>query len=174
MHRILFLFRDICLFKKGPEDLPYSPMLMAFLLFINVVISILQIDFSASTEINVIQILLLNFTLLGFFYVLLLLKKLTNRFVQTISAILGADVIVMFFTLPVYLLQVSGTASHGSNATPTSFMIFMAFYAVFLSFWQIAITTHILRRALDVAIPVAMLLTFSLLGFQLIVFQLVK
>lgn len=146
-------------------------MLLAFLWFINLTISILQIDFSTSTGITVIQILLLNLSMFGFFYLILFLKKLTNRFVQTVSAILGADLVVMFFTIPVYVLQVWGG---GNNNTVTPFMIFMAFYAIFLSLWQIGITTHILRRALDVTIAAAMLLTFSLLGLQLIIFQLVK
>jgi hypothetical protein len=89
-----------------------------------------------------------------FINVVLTLKNLRARFVQTLTAIEGVDVLIMLLSwLPThwfYSLKQAGA--------PTVLPALMLF---FLMIWNVVIIGHILRHALSTVMPVAIMLSLG-------------
>lgn len=148
MYELLKLFFNICLFKKGPQDIPGSKtvlyLITPFFISINFLILILSSDFSNAllqVLVEVLLILVLNWIILFF-------SKKLLRYSQTICALMGTDTIISFFAMPVMatlLLQGGGLAF---------------FVLVALMIWHWAVTGHILSNALDQSLSFGLGISF--------------
>jgi hypothetical protein len=149
MFDIIKLLFDICLFKKGPQELPYSLWLLRILLvvFISIRLLMLSIHFDFFTALlrAIVEILLVGV----FFWALLSLSRKPGRLYQVISALLGTAALINFFALPVVAsmeLRQSG----------------LWVYLVMLGLigWHWAVTGHIIRNALDQSLSFGLGLAF--------------
>lgn len=138
MNALVRPFLAICLFRIGPQDLPTSTVLLGVALVAHAVsgalVSMLVLGFWQAIAAGITGTALLS--LLA--WSLLLLNRLPERTVQTLSALAGCDALVSFIAFPVMLYAHSEPAAR-QVAGPL---------ALALVVWSIAVFGHVLRHAL--------------------------
>lgn len=132
---LLRLFLDICLLRKGPQDVPVSPFLFRLVLGIYLAIGVLLLAPDTGWLSAVEQTTLEAALNLGLVAALLFTAKRLNRFQQTATALLGTDALISAAGLS--LLQLLEQTGVGA-------IVWMGFLG-----WHIAIIAHILRLALN-------------------------
>ncbi|WP_027148308.1 hypothetical protein [Methylobacter tundripaludum] len=137
MFEVIKLLFDICLFKKGPQDLPPSVWLLRLLIVIDVIVSFLMVSIRTDWLNSLLQAIVGALLIVGFSWLMLYVSRKPERFYQTSCAILGTDALISFFALP-------GMASMmiGRGALP-AFILTIA-----LMIWHWAVTGHIFRNTL--------------------------
>ncbi len=137
MHPLIQLFLDITLLRKGPQDTPASPWLLRVLagLYLGVnflILALNQYDGAALPQVAVDFLLLLGFT-----WPLLYFSGKKARFMQTLIALTGTDIIISALLLPF--------AASRELLPPE--LIFFAMLV--LMGWHWIVYGHIYRHALD-------------------------
>ena len=138
MFAYLNLLFNICIFKKGPQDIPQSSVLLRHTIISFSIVSYLlkQISadsFNALLQVGVELIIIISFTLL-----ILSISNKFHRFVQTACALIGTDVLISLFAMPII-----ATLSLDSNNILASFSMLA------LIIWSWLVTTHIIRHAIN-------------------------
>lgn len=160
---LLQRFFQICLFKAGPADLPASHWFLKLvcLIYFTVGALVSHVDnpWSASIAASLTDTAVLVLTA----WLLLYIKGLKERFVQTTIAMAGTGAIMGVLGLPVFWLfrQVE---PHGQL---TSLVLLLV---LILMFWSLFITAHIFRLSLDIRPGMAAILTvaYTLLSLVLV------
>ena len=145
MIEIIKLLFDICLFKKGPQDLPLSVGLLRGLVIIDAAVSFLMVSIHTNWVVSLLQAATSALLVVGFSGFMLYVARKWGRFVQTTMALLGTDAMISFFALPGVASMMIGTGAL------LAFIVTIA-----LMVWHWAVTGHIIRNALGQT------LTFSL------------
>ncbi len=140
---------DICLFKKGPQDLPGSVWLLRILLVAYVCIRALMLSIHFDWLNVLLQIIVEVFLVVGFVWVMLYLARKLGRFYQVLSAVLGTDALISFFALP-------GIASMETGQV--GLLVFLVMLG--LIGWHWAVTGHIIRHALEKSLSFSLGLAF--------------
>ena len=138
MFDIIKLLFEICLFKKGPQDLPCSLWLLRLLLVVYIGIRILMLSIHFDWLNVLLQIIVDVILVAGFFWIILYLAGKLGRFYQALSAVLGTDAMISFFALPGMATIETG---HGELWV---FLVVLALVG-----WHWAVTGHIIRNALE-------------------------
>jgi hypothetical protein len=149
MFEIIKLLFDICLFKKGPQDLPLSVWLLRMLVVVDVGVSFLMLSIHTDWLNSLLQAIVSALLIVGFCWFMLYLVRKRERFYQTTGALLGTDAMISFFALP-------GIASMtlGRGAL-LAFII-----TIVLMIWHWAVTGHIIRNALGQTLAFSLGLAF--------------
>lgn len=137
MFEIIKLLFDICLFKKGPQNLPPSVWLLRVLVVVDVIISFLMISIRTDLAVSLLQAIVSALLIVGFSRLMLYLARKRERYNQTTCALLGADALISFFALPGMASMMIG------RGALLAFIITIA-----LMIWHWAVTGHIIRNAL--------------------------
>ena len=151
---LLKLFISICLLKKGPEDIPASPVLLkmvvAFYLAVSTLLYWVQNGAWLNGVIHAVAEFLVAWGAVG---ALLWVSGFANRFLQTMIGLLGCDALIALVAIPIISL------SDGS-----------ALILVLIG-WSIAITGHVFRRSLShsLSFGVGVALLYNFLSYQIIV-----
>lgn len=160
------LFFDICLLKKGPQDVPDSSdvqimVFMTYLLAGSVLISS-GLPWSDALYQSIIETLLVAI----FMYVLLLFFSLPNRFKQSITAIYGSGTLITVLSIPFIFWLDTLIKSESSTG--------VAGLAVFLIVcWSFVVMGHIIRETIQKSLAISLLLTFCYLYLSYQVIHLV-
>jgi hypothetical protein len=149
MFDIIKLIFDICLFKKGPQDLPYSVWLLRALIVVYVSVRVLMLSIHFDWLNVLMQVIAEIVLVIGFFWTLLYLTRKLGRFYQVISAVLGTDALISFFALP-------GIASMETGQG--GLLVFLVMLG--LIGWHWAVTGHIIRNALEQSLSFSLGLAF--------------
>lgn len=149
MFEIIKLLFDICLFKKGPQDLPYSVWLLRVLAAADVIVSFLMVSLGTKWLDSLKQALVSVLLIVVFSWVLLYLARKRGRFYQTTSALLGSDAVISFFALPAMGSMMIGQGSLLAFIVTIGLMI-----------WHWAVTGHIIRNALGQTLVFSLGLAF--------------
>ncbi len=138
MFIMLKVFLDICLFRRGPQDLPASAFFFGIVLLANAVVGLIILSMEAPF-LTVVPQFLVSITLLtGFSWIVLALSGKSIRFQQTLTALLGADTVISLAALP-FLVWISLNQSFG-----------WVYYILLASMlWSVAVVGHIIRHALS-------------------------
>lgn len=137
MFEILKLLFDICLFKKGPQDVPFSLWLLRALIIVDVGVSYLMVSIHADWFASLLQAIVSAVLVIGFSWLMLYLTQKRERFCQTTSAFLGTDALISFIALPGMASMIAG------RVAVLAFIVTIA-----LMVWHWLITGHIIRNAL--------------------------
>jgi len=137
MLEIIKLLFDICLFKKGPQDLPPSAGLLWMLVIVDVSVSFLMLSIRTDWLNSLLQAIVGALLIVGFSWLMLYVARKRERFNQTTIALLGIDALISFFALPGMASMMIGTGAL------LAFIITIA-----LMIWHWAVTGHIIRNAL--------------------------
>jgi hypothetical protein len=140
--RLLLVFVDIALHRKGPEDLPVSRFLFALVLpfYITVSLLALRINWSLPRAFSMIVADLMLY--LAFFWILLSAAKRRPRYWQTVTAVLGAETLPNFIAVPILAWRSSMPDPDQLSAISTALL-------ALLLLWSIDIAGLVLSRALD-------------------------
>jgi hypothetical protein len=149
MRALFELFLDICLFRKGPQDLPAGMALLKLCLLGYALSGFVVLLLSTPAPVAILQILLDLVLLAGLLHLALRARRHPRRFEQTLSALTGTGTLMGLLALPV-MVWIVRQGSDGDIELPS--LLLLALMA-----WSIAIMTHILRLALDVPVWVGAL-----------------
>lgn len=150
------LFFDICLLKKGPQDVPDSSdvritVFISYLLAGSVLISS-GLSWSDALYQSIIETLLVAL----FIYVLLLFFSLPHRFKQAITAIYGSGTLITTLSIPFVFWLAALIKNEASTG--------VAGLAVFLIVcWSFVVMGHIIRETIQKSMAFSLLLTFCYL-----------
>lgn len=155
---------NICLLRRGPQDLPASGFLLGVSLccygLVSVLVSSQSYTFSMALLLTVVDLGLL----VVFAWSLLYLQRKAERLNQTLSALAGTGSLMGLIALPL-LLTIGPDAT--SEPVPASLLSLW----LLLLLWNLFIMAHIIRHALSssFAIGFGISLLYALLNMQVIV-----
>ncbi|MBI4356945.1 MAG: hypothetical protein HY559_03610 [Gammaproteobacteria bacterium] len=145
MNPVLKIFLDLLFLRQGPQALPDSLKLLRVLLVLNVLFSLGVLQQSLGWKDAFIHVGLMLGLLAGLTYGILAFKRLTPRFKQTFTALLGVDFIL---TILHWVLEVTGIisplAAEGTLGT--------AAFEMGLLIWTLLIQGNIFRHALSISL----------------------
>lgn len=134
----LVLFIDICLYRKGPQDVPASWLLFGLALFAYLVVGELLLMVESDWLEAALQAVVEAVLLLGLCWLLLWFHGKRARYLQTATALVAADAVIS--TPGALVLQ-------WWTAHPEIRLFQMALLALMV--WHITVVAHILRNALS-------------------------
>ncbi len=154
MYAYLKLLFNICIFKKGPEDIPHSIQLLRLSTIAYACISYLLIQFSDGSIRALLQVATELIITFSFAALLLGTTKKLPRFIQTTSTLLGTDALISAFAIPVLAMLHQDSSNMPVILTMLGLML-----------WNWLVIAHIIRRALNksfsFALGIAFLYVFS-------------
>jgi hypothetical protein len=158
LNRLLVLFLEICLLRKGPQDVPSSPFLVAVTALLGLVTGVIALrgSFGGAWQAFLAQLIdLLLLTLLVFAGLRFLGRP--GRLYQALAAFFGCGVLINLATLVAMGLAPpgDGAAVEGPGA-----MLYL-----FVVIWALVVTAHIVRHTFEIAFlgGVAIAVAYSLL-----------
>lgn len=164
MNAIVRICWDICLLKRGPQVFPRSGILLSVMLLVYVLLDLYSGFLGGLYAWRALlgETLLDTAMLAAFCYLVLQCWNRRPRFNQTFVAMLGADSLLMCASLP--LLSILHFDNQPLLQQLTSWMLLILFL------WNIVVTAHILRHALDNAryAPILLAGPYQLLNFLVI------
>lgn len=146
MYALFNLFLDICLFRKGPKDLPASAALLKICLLAYGLTGLLVLVLSTPVLVALLQILLDLVLLSGLLHLALIVRRHPQRFEQTLSALTGTGALMALLALPL-MSWILG----GSSAELPSVLLLV------LMVWSIGIMAHILRQTFETSLGIGVL-----------------
>ena len=162
MWRLIQVFVDITLHRRGPEQLPSSQFFFLLVLGISVLVDLLVLLVDEAAARNVLVTLLTTAIDIAFVWAVLRAFDRQRRFRQTMSAMLGVNAMLSLLIVPLALWSQSLEVAEGEVALPWVFLLLLAM-------WSIDIAGFVLARALDrpYALGVAIMLGYVLLTVTL-------
>lgn len=154
---------NICIMRAGPHQLPTSQLLMLLLLLLHFIlgVSLYAVDNSLQEQLHKTGLLLwllasgLELMLLyGFIQTVLIVRHYQSRILQTMSAVIGCNVLFSVIQLCLLLIYTISDQQKGL----ISIILLMVFV------WSIAVITNILKQAVSIstipALGLVLLYTF--------------
>ncbi len=170
MFELVRLFVRLALFKKGPQDVPYSLFLLIALFVASFLFELLTYFIPGQRKETVDFLVFLRYLIVAnivFVVVTYLIFKLhghSKRFLQSLTAMLGIDLLMSVILLPVNLIIVFA----GEKQFSLLLTLMALFYLLFFS-WYLFVYLHIFRHGLSVSPLVAGMLSLAMfaLGMSL-------
>jgi hypothetical protein len=134
---LIKLFLDICFFKKGPQDVPASSLLLGFAVLAYLVVGIVLLGLERDWGGAVVEAVVEGLMLFAFVYAALYLRRRVPRLQKTATALYACDALISAAAIP-FLAWLS--------ATPEVKGVYI--FLLFLMLWHLAVVGHILRHAL--------------------------
>ncbi|HVT32547.1 MAG TPA: hypothetical protein VHE32_07865 [Rhodanobacteraceae bacterium] len=139
------LVGDLCQFRRGPEDMPYSPALLVLLVAASIVLDVATGALFGGGDV-LARSLVSTALVLALSWAALEVRKLGNRYVQTASAIVACGLAFSLLALPLGWLAHPIPAA-ATALTPMQVLLGWAVLALFV--WNLAVFAHIVRRAIE-------------------------
>lgn len=157
MKALWTLFWQLCQLRRGPEDVPYSVQLLVLVTLLDVMLGVGGQLLAQPERVRIalsltaLAVAMDAFALWG----LLAFKRLSSRWVQSFTAIVGIDLLLSLVALPLTLL------SH--VVEPKSFMIgIIVVSQMLLVGWNIGLRGFVLHRALNIGMLQGNMLSLAL------------
>jgi len=154
---------DLCLLRKGPQDLPVSGFFLGLSLGCYALVSLLVASPSFGVM-DAARLALVDTGMLAVFVVLLLyLQSKTERINQTLSALAGSGSLMGLFALPLVLLVDPGQPAEQVPAL-------LGGVWLSLLIWNLFVMGHIMRHALSssFAIGLGAAVLYALVSMQIV------
>ena len=152
MKAVFQLFWQICRLKQSPEFVPTQAWFVAVVIVANLFCSLL-VSMSTNTELTLLpaatSIVVGQTTTAALIWVALNLRELGDRYVSTITALFGCDLIITAAFGVILPL-----ASLASSATPLVFLLFLI--------WSISVAGYILHRALKTHLAIGIVVALGI------------
>ncbi len=162
MRSLFDLFLDICLLRRGPQDVPASWALLKLSLVAYGLTSLLVQLVSVQPSTALLQALLDVGLLAGLTYAVLRALGHSMRFTQTLTALAGAGALLGLVILPVVIWMDRESASGSEPGLPV-----LVFFAWLI--WSVAVVAHVLRHALSTSLATAVIYTLGYLVISVVV-----
>ena len=161
MQQLALLFWQICLLKKGPQDVPAAGLLLAILLLLSLILDMFSFRLiSPETDMfnNLLVSVIYSALVIAATAILLLLFGYRQRTLQTLNALFGAGLVVALCSFPVLLALYDRFDEPGA----------LGIVLLLLQLWHLLVMAHILRHALSVSFILGGMLSFGymVMGYQ--------
>jgi hypothetical protein len=154
MEALIRFFVELCLLRRAPQDLPGSSTLLGLILFINLVASVLVgLAAGLAAPVALGQGLADAILSLGLLHLALSLTRRPARFLQLATALLGTGALLSLIAVAPLLL-LSGAESRGETSLA-------GLPLIFLLFWSLLVTGHILRHGFDLRLGQGVLIAVA-------------
>lgn len=140
------LFIEICLFRKGPQDVPASWLLFSLALATYLLVGIVLLGLEAGWGLGAFEALVEAILLLGFLWLLLWVFRKSERWLPVASSMLATDVVISVPAIPLLAWVMVSPEWHGVYLLLLELMV-----------WHVAVVGHILRHALSQSWTVGLL-----------------
>ncbi len=161
MGSILQSLAGICLFRQGPQDLPYAPQALGAAVLLSGALNyIAAANMPESGNVGAQVLAAAGFSLL-FLYAVLVLRALQARFMQSATALFGTEVLIAI-PLTVLSFMLAGSDPQSAPGAATAILLLWA--------WRVGIVGHIFRHTLEIplALGVLLALAYSFLSIQVV------
>lgn len=165
MNALFALFRDVLMLRRGPQDLPHSPVLLAALCVVSVVVDLVLASFLLDGPVPFTRALFSLLLLIALPALALSMAGLAPRLVQTATALVGTGIVFSLLALPV-VAGVGELPSDPSELTPSQQLF--GLISIVLLAYQVAVKGHILRHAMDVPLRAGVLLAIAFFVIELV------
>jgi hypothetical protein len=163
LQALIHYFIELCLLRKGPQDLPASATLLQVLALIYLAVGVLVGSATGQgPAVALVQTLVDLGLLLGLLYVGLYWLGRLPRLAQSGSALVGSGALLSLLVLvPLGM----ATGGEDSQMTGVAAVLFLALLA-----WSVVVTGHILRHTLDLTLVQGALIAvaYNLLAYSLL------
>lgn len=154
MEALIRFFVELCLLRRAPQDLPGSSTLLGLILVINLVASVLVgLAAGLAAPVALGQGLADAVLTLGLLHLALSLTRRPARFFQLATALLGTGALLSLVAVAPLLL-LSGAESRGETSLA-------GLPLIFLLFWSLLVTGHILRHGFDLRLGQGVLIAVA-------------
>ncbi len=160
------MFRDLLLFRRGPQDLPHSQVLLAVLCVLSVLIDMVLAGLLIEGPVPFTRVLFSLLLLLALPALALQMAGLVPRLMQTATALVGTGIVFSLLALPV-VAGVGELPADPSDLQPMQ-MLF-GWISIALLGYQVAVKGHILRHAMDVPLRAGVLLAIAFFAIELVI-----
>ena len=147
MPQLFFLFRDILLLRRGPQDLPYSTQLLIAVAALCVIVQA-SVALTRDTPLGAVlggALVWLVFTLAAL-NLMLTMRGLRPRFVQAATALLGCTLVFTVLSVPIVLLAGEQPAAPEQMS---ALQILLGLVSLPLLIWKIVVDAHVFRQSLN-------------------------
>lgn len=173
--RVVWITAQLMRFKAGPQDFVYARGLSLPIALFAAFVNFLQLNITTPTGAALIESVVVVLVTIAFTQLVLQFKRFTSRAQQTVNSLLCTDIVFKLLLLPVLfwigpdvLRQFSENPQMlEQGQVPAAPM--MVLFA--LSLWNLAVSAHIYRCALEIGIFMGVGITlagtfmlYSLLG----------
>lgn len=155
------VFLDICLFRKAPQDLPASGSLLLVTLLASAAGSLILARSSLSWSGAAQSALAETVFMTGAIYLMLKLQNRPARWLQTVTAVAGTNVVLVIISLPLLLWLLSAQAGEFDATLPA--LLFLG-----LIVWNVMILGHIFRHALSTYLPLGVLVALGYYSLSIV------
>jgi hypothetical protein len=150
MKTLLNHFVDLCLLRRGPQDIPFSTQLLAGASLLNVLVGVVMIvDVRTGVFSALAESLFDAGLMLAVLYFALRSQNRLARFVQAATALMGSSLLLGLLALP--LISWSRNADSGEAG-----LLLLA-----LIIWSMVVMGHILRHTFEVGLGIGIGLAFA-------------
>ena len=154
MKAFLEILRDILLFRRGPQDVPYSTSLLATSCIVAYVV-----DFAVTAQLYADAAIAAPIAVsvaaeLALAYAALMMSNRNARFAQTATALMGTRIAFTLMTFPMLL----GLGPARDPEKLTAMQALLVWLLLPFAFWKLAVTAHVLRSALETSMRIGLLL----------------
>ncbi len=170
---VLERYWDICLLKESPENTPYSIIRVFLSGVFLALIMVIEWNFSYFTStidvgnnLFVATCLILSYVL--YTYIILFLKGLASRLVQTVTALFYTSIIIHILVAPLLFLAPYLSQIHLKNPVLLFLGVLYLFLSIGLSVWQFVITAHVYKYALNTTPIQSVLAAFGLIAVNIL------
>jgi hypothetical protein len=163
--QLVYFFIDLCLLRRKPQDLPASPILFGLVLVVAALGGLLlSTTAGASLAAGFGQTLLDLLLMLGALHLALKVVNKRGRYLQTGTALVGADAVIgLVALLPVTLAR----PTIGTEPGPDALIAGLMFLA--LVGWSVLVVGHILRHAFDLSLAQGVIIAIAFDVFSFVV-----
>lgn len=145
---------QMCVFRSSPSNLPFNPQTILLTLLAYVIVGYLLLGNERSLISIVGQISIEVGILFGISYLVLKLIKKPERMIQTLSALIGVNLIVSLVSIPIFHLLSAPLDDQQVN--PLLIQI-----NVILLVWNLAIISLIFKRSFQIRTLLAGVIAFN-------------
>jgi hypothetical protein len=157
MKALFELARDLCWLRRGPQDVPHSRILCGGLFALAVLADLILAGVVLHEPSTVQRVALADALMAGLPYVALSLAGREARWLQTIGALSLVSIVFTVLMTPVLVVQ--GPADPNVAATPLQLLAAWVWLALLA--WQILVQGHVLRSALELRLPLGVLIALA-------------
>lgn len=162
---------DLCRFRRGPQDLPYSPALARGLVLADAGASLLYLQIVDAGKGGIAQLVVAMAIAVLAPLVLLRSRGLGERYVQTLSALVGTGALLTLVYLPVGYLSI-GMPAIDPEAGPTRQQLTVGWLTLGLVAWKLTINGHIWRQAMNWPLFAGIAVSLGIMIFEIGVLRL--
>jgi hypothetical protein len=150
----------IALHRRGPDELPSSPLFLLSMLAVSMGVELVALQTAAAADQTLVMTLLDQVVNFAFVWGALTVFRRPRRFRQTMSALLGADIVTNLASMPLIYWHEALHVPPGTATLPSFLLLLVAV-------WYIDIAGFVVSRAIERPYPlgVAIMLGYVFLYY---------